>query len=244
MGYVTVDEARDEGVPVSITDDAIQAQIDRWSSLIDKACRQWFEPREVTIDLDGNDSRLLHLPVPVIELTALYMNGDFTNAIPADRYKVYNNANAIRDDRKNPKIEIATAGVGIFDFPRFSSSQFVRGTQNQRLVGTFGYCEPAEPPDDPTTPPLIKYAVMKMVCKSLSAAPTGLYVASQTVPPAGLKVSETTDGHSISFEAFKTKPTPAGTNPITGDREVDGIIVMYKGPMLITTQLGRQADPR
>src|SRR5262245_44357818 len=118
MAYATVADARTEGVPTSIVDATVQAQINRWSQFIDKACRQWFESRAVTIDLDGNDSRLLHLPVPVITLTALYMNGDFDNAVDTDNYKVYSNQTAVRDDRRNPKIMLASAGVGLFDTPR------------------------------------------------------------------------------------------------------------------------------
>lgn len=232
MAYATVADARAEGVPNTILDAAIQAQIDIWSQFIDKACRQWFESRAVTLDLDGTDARVLFLPVPIISLTSLFVNSDFTTALPTTHYKVYSHQTQLRDDRRNPRIEMASSDLNIFSPNRYSV--FVAGTQNQRLVGNFGFVE-----SDGSTPKLIKRAVLKLAIKHLAASPNGLWneVAAGN-PSVGSVASESTDGHSISYNAFSIKPTVPGLNGITNDPEVDNIIKMYKGPILITSTQG------
>lgn len=241
MAYATVSDARAAGFPVTISDPTIQAELDTWSQFIDKACRQWFEPRTLTIDLDGVDSRVLHLPVPVISLTSLYMNADFTTVVPTTAYKLYTNCTAVRDDRRNPRIELASAGVDVWDYSRYASgSRFCIGTQNQRLVGSFGFVEA-----DGSTPLLIKRAVLKLAARKLAGG-TDIWNQVQEGIPAGggLVQSETTDGHSISYAAFSYKPTVRGSNNITNDAEVDGIITMYKGPLLITSTKGSGGPDR
>lgn len=146
MSYATVADALDEGVPTAIPDSTIQQELDTWSQFIDRACRQWFEPRSYTFDCDGNDSNRLFFPVPIISVTALYVNGDFTNVLDPARYRVYNSRNMAQDDRRNPKIALTPNGMTIFSGPPIGAwgapgPCFLRGIRNQRVVGTFGYTE-------------------------------------------------------------------------------------------------------
>lgn len=240
--YATVADARKEGVPTSITDDVIQPKLDRWSRFIDDATRQWFESRALTLDLDGNDSRVLFLPVPIIKLDSLYMNSDFTNVVDPKLYAAYSRKDAARDDRRNPMIKLAGAGLGVFDAPDFRrGSMFVKGEQNQRLVGTFGFIE-----EDGTTPVLIKRAVLKLTIKELQGSGNGQLWNQVGNGPStqGTVTSETTDGHSITYNAFQYTPMKPGLNGITNDAEVDNIIMLYRGPWKITSTQGRGGPDR
>jgi hypothetical protein len=241
MPYATVADARAEGVPVSIVDATIQTQLDRWSKFIDEATHQWFEPRTLSLLLDGNDSRTLFLPVPIISLTSLFMNANFTTAVSPALYAVYSSQTALRDDRRNPMIKLAQSGLGVFDAADFRmGSMFVAGAQNQQLNGSFGFVEA-----DGTTPALIKRAVLKLSIKELIAGGGKLWNQVSNGPfTQGTVTSETTDGHSITYNAFQYKPIAAGLNGITNDAEVDNIIVMYRSPLKITSTVGRGGPDR
>src|SRR4029077_9399364 len=97
MAYATVADALKEGVPSTFAPDVIQAQLDLWSKFIDDATRQWFEPRFKQFLPHGKTALVLFLPVPIISVDAVYINGDFTNIIPSTFYTVYNANDGTRD---------------------------------------------------------------------------------------------------------------------------------------------------
>lgn len=241
MPYATIADARAEGVPNTITDDKIQPLLDRWSSFIDEATHQWFEPRSMELMMDGTESRTLFLPVPIISLDALYINGDFTNPLSTNLYGVYANKTPIRDDRRNPMIKLGTTSIGVFDPADFRCGMmFVHGVQNIKLVGTFGFVEA-----DNSTPALIKRAVLKLTIKELLAGGGKLWNQVANGPATqGTVTAETTDGHSITYNAFQYKPIPGGLNGITNDAEVDSILVMYRGPLKVSATQGRGGPDR
>jgi len=240
MPYVTLADLRDAGVPISITDNQITPLINRWSAFIDEATHQWFEPRQMELMIDGTTARVLFLPVPIVTLDALYINNDFTNPLSTNLYAVYANKTALRDDRRNPKISLSSSSLGVYDAADFRcGTLFMYGAQNQKLVGSFGFVE-----EDGSTPELIKRAVMKLVIKELQGG-TNLWNQVGNGPATqGTVTSETTDGHSITYNAFQYKPVPAGLNGITNDAEVDNIIKMYRGPLKITSTQGHGGPDR
>lgn len=241
MPYVTIADLRNAGVPNTITDDKITPLITRWSQFVDEATHQWFEPRATELLLDGNTSRVLFLPVPIITLDALYINDNFDTPLSSNLYVVYSNKTALRDDRRNPKISLASSGLGVFDSADFRCGMlFMYGAQNQKMVGTFGFVEA-----DGSTPELIKRAVMKLVIKELQGGGGNLWNQVGNGPQTqGTVTSETTDGHSITYNAFQYKPIPAGLNGITNDPEVDNILMMYRGPIKITSTQGHGGPDR
>jgi len=224
MGYITVAEARAEGIPVppaGPSDVQLQAAINTWSQFIDKACRQWFESRSLTLLVDGNSSDILFLPIPILTITGLYINGDFTTVLDPMYYEVYN-GRALPDDRPNPRLKMKHEKRDIFagtyweDYPLFS-----KGQRNQKLIGTFGYLEP-----DGSTPLMIKRAVMKLISKSLMP----MYSGFPAPPvPGGPVAKETTDGHSIEYAI--ASGAAGGMLGIVGDPEVAQIITMYRAPL-------------
>src|SRR3990172_2213255 len=233
MAYVTAAEVRCEGVPASISDQKITDAIALWQQFIERACRQWFESRLLTVQVDGNDSDILFLPVPVISVTSLFVNNDFVNALPTVNYKVYSGRSEPNDDRRNPKIRLVSLQT-IFDPPVFPlRAVFAKGQQNQKIVGEFGFTESSATTPFWTTPLLIKRALVKLVIRDLQTKGSGgLWAAvSSGGLPAGAKAFEMTDGHSVQYATPQSKITKAGLSGVTGDNEIDAILVLYRAPI-------------
>lgn len=224
--YVDVQSIRDEGVTTSqASDDRVLNLINVWQQFIEKTTRNWFVPREITWDFDGNGTTLTQFPAPIVSISALYINDDFTNAIDEDAYVVYSGrGGSERDDRKNPRIKLVTGETSIFTGVgqiRRRTTIFEIGESNQRAVGVFGYVE-----SDGTTPKPIEYALKKLVVRSCRPlAGTGAFGF-----PAGPMIEEETDRHrrkwSDQFVASKVWST-------TGDLEVDQILATYRAPIKV-----------
>ena len=227
MGYTTIQKVRDQGLKNEdrYPDAGIQALIDLYSKFIEDRCRQWFEPRTITALLDGNDGTVIFLPVPVISISALYMNDDFTNAVATTDYRVYS-GRSFPDDRKNPKI--ALVGEQRFSNPYASpvlhdrGRRFLKGLQNQKLIGVFGYTEA-----DGTTPLMIERAVTKLVMRNRDV----LRPSNPKISDPGPRGFEMTDGHSVQFVNPSTLGIKPGSYGITQDIEVEQIIAMFKSPI-------------
>lgn len=244
MAYATVADVRSAGLTDTAVypDVAVEAAITLWSELVDRATRQWFEARELTLDLDGTDSDTLHLAVPIITVDELYLNNAFSAALDTSHYRVYN-ATSYPDDRRNPRIKLRTHGdeTDIFTAPiQARQLKFRKGRQNQRVVGSFGFVE-----SDGSTPAMITRAVVKLVIEKLT---TPIYVPAGSLPPvpvppivSGLITEEWTDGHKIKYaDVFKTiDRRPSALDGITRDPEIRDILRMYRSPLAI----GAPANP-
>ncbi|HHV62117.1 MAG TPA: hypothetical protein GXX51_05705 [Firmicutes bacterium] len=106
------------------------------------------------------------------------------------------------EDRKNPRIHFS------WGFPK--------GKRNVEVTGTFGYVE-----EDGSTPELIRYACRRLVVKDL--APLSDMDAQEERKRARV-ISETTDRHSYTLAQDQR------FSGLTGDPEVDGILVEFMAP--------------
>jgi hypothetical protein len=235
--YCTLADLRYAGLPDPPFSDAeIWSQIEIWQSFLDRACRQWFNPRELTIEFDGNDSDTIHFGVPIISIEYLRINENPTD-LDTTYYKVYSDRNFLID-RQNPRIKlIPNQRRDIFTAPSANRGLvFRKGRKNQIVKGIFGYTEA-----DGSTPKLIKRALIKLVIEKLMApvySPPGSAPPGGTVPPIlGGIIEEWTDGHKTKYQApgGDTKPVAPGLKGITSDTEILQIIKMYKGPLGIAT---------
>jgi hypothetical protein len=242
MGYITDDEVIGAWDPAQTIPAAadINASIDLFSKFIDRVTRQWFEPRTLTVYLDGNGGNTIYLPVPVISITSMYTNSDFTNALETTEYAVYSDV-GFEDDRRNPRISLVSEDSDFFarvandNLNHYPGPTFWKGRRNIKLVGSFGFVEPGTPP---TTPVMIKRACMKLVLRDLKN-PVGNAGSSSAISrivapvPVGPILMESTDHHQIMYSNPKVGSLRAGSVAITGDSEVDAILALYKGPMLL-----------
>jgi hypothetical protein len=243
MAYVTLEQIRASGVDEDRASDAVLTPLITASTqLIDRITRQWFEPRSGRLRLDGTDTDTLFLPIPIIEITNLYINSD---RIPFDsrQYRAYGIASEddLMDHRTNPKIVLGTAGGDFFTGLVSSSYRFTRGRQNQAVEGIFGYVEP-----DRSTPALIRRAAMLLIMEWLNNQPsadTTTTVGGTTgpVPTGSVIIEEETDGHRIKYGgvAATSASSPTSTKGLTAlirNAEVRQILSLYRAPIAIATQ--------
>lgn len=234
--YITIGDVREAGLTdPPFTNAMIEAAIVLWQQALERACRQWFDERELTILFDGNDRDTLHLGVPIIEIEYLKLNR-MTDPLDAAKYKVYN-SRTYPDDRHNPKIRLvhSTQLSDIYVAPwSIGELRFVKGYQNQEIKGTFGFVEP-----DGSTPALIKRALLKLVVEKLThpfyVAPDAEEPVPSAVTYAGVVISETTDGHSIRYGSSSFAERRSGLSGLTQDPEILDIIKLYRAPIGIAT---------
>lgn len=218
--YCSVQDIRDEGLSASeLSDSRAIMLIKHWQQWFNANTRNFFTAKEIMVDLDGNGSSYMHLPVPIITCTALYINDDMTNAVSADYYRVYNQRGPVVDDRHNPKIRLTSSNVGTI-FESSSSGIFQKGLR-QRIVGTWGFVE-----DDDSTPIPVQRAIKILVVATYQTIAEG--EVDQMI--VGRKVEEVTDRHRITFTDLYDKI--GAWNP-AGITEVDMAIRMYRSPIRV-----------
>lgn len=233
--YISVQDIRDEGLDSSVASDLkVSNYIRIWQAFLERACRQWFLPKTITLRCDGSDSDALHFGVPIISIEYVKLNGD-TNVLDPTFYKTYLGVeNGMTDGRRDPKIKLVGKDeeFSIYTAPIIMphrALKFRKGRQNQEVKGVFGYVE-----DDGSVPPMIKRALTKLVIEKLT---TPMFGSSSVPPPPILAavLEEETDGHRRKYAGVETSPAKPGLSGITKDPEILTIIKMYKAPIGIAT---------
>lgn len=235
--YITVQDLRDIGMdPADYTDEELLAAIELWQAFLERATRQWFNPRVLVLEVDGTNCDALHFGVPIIDIEYVRLNDSPTNLDTA-YYRVYN-GRSYPDDRRNPRIKLRQRDEfsDIFTAPvREGQLIFRKGRKNQLIKGTFGFVE-----EDGLTPKLIKRALTKLVVEKVTK-PVYTAPGSPGVPVpailAGTMIEEWTDGHKRKYsDTFKTADRrPVGFQGITQDPEIIDIIRLYRAPIGIAT---------
>jgi hypothetical protein len=233
--YCLLSDIRDEGVTTTqASDERVQMLIRTWSRYIDKITGRWFEPRELTIDVDGYNGRDILLDIPIIAIRAIYSGWDgdvwSVNSQPLDvgDYRVYNRhltqGLLMPDDRENPKISMVGAMIG---FRRLSGANFADGQQNIRVVGTFGYTEGAGPgyANAGGTPDLIRYVCKRLVIRNIHK----LGVASTTV--TAIQPDRIIRMKTRDQEVEMARLAMHGA--FTGDPEIDQVLVQFVRPPIL-----------
>ncbi|NSW82530.1 MAG: hypothetical protein HPY90_04515 [Syntrophothermus sp.] len=175
MAYCTVQDIREEGITAErATDTRLALLIDLATAYIDGITRQWFEPRAVTIMVDGTGGQTIFLPIFAIEVAAVTVDG-----LAVTDFKVYNRF--FPDDRRNPKI--------------YREAGWPRGRQNVVIAGTWGFVDKVG--TEYQTPALIKQAAKRLVIRELPLLGDS---EGQEDRKRSRIVSETTDGHSYTLE--------------------------------------------
>jgi len=228
--YISPKEVRDNGITVAQLSNArLAILIPRAIQLIERATRQPFRPVLVDAMLDGNHSPLMQLPIPIIGLEDVYMNGEDT-ATEHDWLAVYNGANPFQDDRKNPRVKfrnsvVYSSSVPIWERPSDMNAvaRFVAGNKNQRVIGVFGYLE-----EDGSAPRLITEAAYRLVNANYAPVQPG---GGSGVIVGAIK-KEVTDRHSIEYDVASASAQLE--NPLFGDAVTEEIIGLLKGPPIVT----------
>jgi hypothetical protein len=222
MGYIDIDTVVQAwtGSRPKPEDSEIEAKIKWASAFIDRATRQWFEARTITAYLDGNGTKLLQLPVPVISLTSLYINGDFDNVLASTEYAVYS-SEGLTDERRNPHICLL-------------NTIFRTGNQNIKLVGSFGFMDTEGA--NKVTPTMIKAACLRIVLREFG------HSSALVTHPLGPVMMENTDGHQVMYATPRFGSLRPGNMAITGDPQIDNVLALYKGPVLVCASSNSPGD--
>ena len=206
--YCSVEDLRACGVTDEQADDAkLESLIKLSCGYIDTMTRQWFEPRELEIKLDGHGGKILKLPVFLIQDYSVTVSGE-----EIEDYVLYNRIVPPEDDRFYPKA--------------YRYNGWRRGILNINVYGLWGYVDKAE--TGYVTPELIKRAAMKLALYNFPDL--GDKQAQDEKRLNNLLQSETTDGHSYSLNGEILKAM--SENYLTGDSEIDNIIMRYTMPSM------------
>lgn len=222
--YATIQDIRDEGVTeTELSDTRCLLLINGWQAWLNKMTGNFFIKETATIDFDGDGSRLLQLPLFLVECTNLYMNDDFTTAIDTSYYQVYNSNNMIQDDRKNPKIIIKTyRSTGSVFVTAGTVNRFIIGERNQRIEGVWGHVE-----SDGSTPYPVRNAIKALVVSTKEQLDDGDLDRLKF----GKIIEEVTDRHRVKYSDLYDQLMAWDA---TGISEVDLVIRSYRRPNLVT----------
>jgi hypothetical protein len=236
--YTTLEAVRLAGITEAMaSDDAVNTAILLWSQIWERMTKQWFEPREAVLEIDGTDSDTLHFPVAIIEVTEMFINNS-SDALDPSLYRVYNKRGGteVTDDRWNPRIKLIRDEEhhDVYAAPLVNGTmKFRKGRQNQTITGTWGFVEA-----DGSTPLGVERAVLLLVVEKLL---NPIIPPSTPLPPmggmTGVLVEEETDGHRQKWQAVggPISTRPGGLNGITQNPEVRDLRMLYRAPTHIAT---------
>lgn len=205
--YASVEDLTDQGLPDTVSEAEAQRLLLLASQMVEKYTRNFFREETGTFVLDGNNGYILHLPVPIISITSLFINNSSVE-LNTDYYRAYTGRIYPTDDRRNPKIELRRASDASSIFTVATTiERFLKG-QDQTIIGTFGYLEP-----DNTVPAAIHEAVMILAIQHI--APLYLTYGGSlpgTAGTTGPVKKEKTDDHEKEWH-----------NIVTGQQSDDGL---------------------
>ncbi len=233
-GYCSIQDIRDEGIDATVVSDTRLAKLIQLSSrYIDKVTGRFFEPRALTLLLDGRDShdQLLDIPIIAIDKLEVLEQGvqgvPLTGLIDPGNFRVYNRhltqGLTQPDDRESPKI--AFVREGLISRPLSGLTHFFpRGRQNIRLTGVFGYTDPNGSPTG-ETPLLISEVCKRLVVRQV---PTLAEAEDREDAEKRYRILE----EKTRFQSYKLGPLHL-QGALTGDPEIDNVLIQYKRPALL-----------
>ena len=230
--YALPSDLRAEGACDGHSEARIQRALARAAETINKVTNRFFEPRALTLTLDGPGGPALRFGFPVLAVALVAYVGDYAADVPLDRVRVYNRwlteGMALPDDRDDPRIAMLPDG---YQLPRFNAYPrellWRGGRQNIRVAGLFGYTDPDGSPVGKTPDAIVE------VCKVLALRDLpGLYSGADerdAERARGRLLSETTRDQSRTYGA-DPRLAAAGW---TGDPEVDAVLARYAAPPFV-----------
>jgi len=208
----------------------IEARLLMWEAIIDKITHNTFsvlDPGELTFD--GNNSRILHFSLPLIEVSALKIN-DSEDAEDAADYRAFTGIEPPQDDRGNPKIELRyTAAPSVYNCNRFD--HFARG-YDQKVTAKWGYVDPGDTPGTYVTPTAIKECAIRLTVLDTQNTTGGSAGGGMAISPVK---RERTDDHEVEYMEVEDVRMIYSMIP----RDIYDTLSLYRGPLRITSP-----DPR
>lgn len=237
--YAPIWSMRAEGFTSTVTypDHVLHAKLVLASRMFEAYTARFFEPRYKALKLDGRNKRDLLLDEPIIGIESVTMlSGSVfaTNSeIDLESLRVYNRhltqGLLDPDDREAPRISFHT--ISDYEHERhpelsIDCRRFPKGTQNILVRGVFGYTEP----DGSTTgqtPLLVQRAVQLLAARELPTL-ADIDGRDQARNHWNVVSERTRDQQITRFSGVDAASRAAMIGAITGDPEIDRIIVLFK----------------
>lgn len=225
--YCTISDIRNEGVTEALYSDArVSYAITVASQQIEMYTGRWFEPRNLDFRVDGRNARSIHLDMPIIEISNVYVGETEVALTDLIIYNRHMQGLTVPDDRDNPRVELLQTLDYDFSMGGAGLRWFPLGQQNVRLVGTFGYTDY----DGTATgkiPLPITYACKLLTLRELmpmsdpSSAEAGMAWRTQL-----LKTRDQQIGYWAPSSTAGNSRTVTGA--FTGDPRIDTILMRYR----------------
>ncbi len=196
MALIEVDDVRCQGLTIGLADDkTVEGLIADATELIETLTGNIFEKRTGTFIFDGTNSHLLQLPIPLVSVTSLKINGLDVALDPA-WYRAFTGRQKPNDDRHNPKIELRRIVNGSTSTLFTGLKKIFQKGLDQTIEGDWGFLEPDDSP-----PRIIKRIAIGIVMTM--ADPMFDRFSGGHGATAGPMISEKTDGHELKWGATK-----------------------------------------
>lgn len=240
LGYVAIEDVRAEGFTAAMVSDAhVASGIRAATAYIERYTRRWFEPRVRSFRYDGKRGTDFFFDIPVIKLDTVTMWEEpllLTELWVYNRHLTQGLLNP--DDRDNPRIGWRDEIISLLRREFVGVRKFDAAHRNIVATGIFGFTE-LEPFDTPgetapgsqiplsygVTPPLIKRACLLLTLRLMWPLASG---RGDEFRRRNNVTSESTRDQSYSLAGPSTEDASWG---ISGDVEVDNILMQYAAPM-------------
>ena len=197
------------------SDDAVNTAIAEVEAYVQRLLGNWFDPRTLTLKLDGSGRDTLLLSFPIISISSITINGA---TIAPTSVVVYNRhlSGMLRpDDRQNPKLVFATPTQDIR-----SGRCWTRGNQNVVVTGSFGYRDYDAGDTTGQIPPALKRALYLLLPRFLETA-GGPY--AKEANRFHEVIENKTRGQSAQYQETH--------GALTGNPVVDRLLAPMRAPM-------------
>lgn len=222
--YATVQDLRDEGLAVTVTDAQAQAAIVRASRYVEFFTQRSFGPTYRVLEIDGTGARALLFNEPIVAIDNIIITFDSvvevtTQPTELSSLKIYNRhltqGLVDPDDRANPKITF----IGDVSWPNVRTMfgegvLWPSGVRNIQVTGLFGYTE-ADGSYTGATPALVTEATKMLVFENLAPFATG---GMETRGPI---TKERTRDQEVDYAALRV-------TGMTGVRAIDVLLAGFK----------------
>lgn len=209
---------RSESVPRFRGEDLIGQAMD----FIDEVTGQFFNARQATVRLEGNNTPTMWLPVPIINIDKLVINSTAEELLEGEDkdFVAFKGRARPQDDRRNPRIKLNVGrGRDSIFTGAVTNRVFVKETLTE-IQGTFGFLDP-----DGSTPSLIKQATA-ILALDLINAPIAQNAGQDTGPLKRIKVD-------LHEQEFFEKQSITRKSSVSENSKVDQILARFKAPIRI-----------
>ncbi len=218
--YATVSEFRDEGVPVTFSDQRLATALERASREIDQLTRRQFGPRFASYSFNGTRSPICPLDREVVGV----------ELVTSDGVELDNDSLIVTNDwyaKSAHKIEWRAPNDR--DITRYSDAfypgTFAEGRGNITISGLWGYVEAAPWGDlAGQVPTLIVEATLRLAARRVRRS----WSATSGQQVLGPIASERTREQAVTYA--KSGST---VQTLTGDPEVDRILSQYRRGFIV-----------